>query len=125
MEQKQEVRKGNMADVICEIATIIAEHGCDPEQLWNLEREQIASAKNLLTYIKAWAEIITTAMPTVVPPSALAWANAEKTCTMVTKWDYSVGSNQAILGEVRRLQGTPDMTAAESLNETKKESKEP
>ncbi len=118
MEEGREIRKGNMVDVICHIATILAENGCDPEQLWQLEQGEIASARNLLVFIKAWTESIAAAMPTVVPSSALAWANAEKTCTMMTKWDYSAGSNYAILSEVRRLQGTPDMTAAEPADET-------
>lgn len=118
MEEGREVRKGNMVDVICHISTILAENGCDPEQLWQLEPGQIVSAKSLLVFIKGWAESMATAMPTVVPITALAWANAEKTCPMMTKCDYSIGTNQAILSEVRRLQGTPDMTAAEPADKT-------
>lgn len=120
--EKREIRKCNMADVICEVATIIAENGCDPEQLWQLEHEQLCVAKNLLAYIKAWTEIMHSNMPTIVQS---AWANAEKHCTMMTKDDYSKGPNQAMLAEVRRLQGTPEMTAAELVSEPMKEAKEP
>lgn len=118
MEEGREIRKGNMVDVICHIATILAENGCDPEQLWQLDPGKTISAKSLIVFIKGWAEGMATAMPAVVPITALAWANAEKTCPMMTQCDYSVGTNQAILSEVRRLQGTPDMTAAEPADET-------
>lgn len=118
MEEGREIRKGNMADVICHIATILAENGCDPEQLWQLEAGKIAPAKNLLAFIKAWVGTMEVAMPTVVLPNEMAWINAEKKCTMMTQCDYSIGTNQAILSEVRRLQGTPDMTVAEPADET-------
>lgn len=114
MEEELKIRKGNMADVICEVATIIAKHGCDPEQLWQLGVEQSWAAQDLLAYIKAWAEIMHSNMPTVVPS---AWASAEKKCTMMTKDSYSQGPNMAILAEVKRLRGTPDMTPAEEVKE--------
>lgn len=118
MEERREIRKGNMVDVICHIATILAENGCDSEQLWQLEQGEIASVRNLLVFIKAWTESMANAMPTVVSSNEMAWVNSEKTCTMMTKCDYSIGTNQAILSEVRRLQGTPDMTVAEPADET-------